>query len=127
MSGSDARPVSSRRPGPARWLWYAFGGRLPAAHREWVLYDLTCRTWPLRHLARLLTQLVPVVVILLVLIPGPLWIRVMGVLVADRAHVLLRLPLRGHRAASDESRLPQWHCASGSAGAARGPGAPEGR
>jgi hypothetical protein len=80
MSRSGALPASPRRPGHARWLWYAFGGRLPMAYREWVLYDLTCRTWPLRHLARLLTQLVPVAVVLLVLIPGPLWVRVMGVL-----------------------------------------------
>ena len=68
-----------QRPGPVRWLWYAAGGALPPAYREWVLHDITCRTWPLRHLARLLTQLVPVVIVLLVLIPGPLWVRVMAV------------------------------------------------
>jgi hypothetical protein len=80
MTGSDTPAVSRRRPGPVRWLWYAAGGRLPSAYREWVLYDVTCSTWPLRHLARLLTQLAPVAVALLVLIPGPLWVRVMGVL-----------------------------------------------
>jgi hypothetical protein len=51
---------------------------LPACYRAWVLHDLTCRTWPLRHLARLLVQLVPPAVLLVVLLPGPLWIRVMG-------------------------------------------------
>jgi Family of unknown function (DUF5313) len=66
------------RPGPLRWFWYALGGRLPTGYREWVLHDLTCRTWPLRHLARLLTQLAPVAVLLVVALPGPLWIRVMG-------------------------------------------------
>jgi Family of unknown function (DUF5313) len=54
------------------------GGGLPATYREWVLHDLTCRTWPLRHLARLLVQLLPVAVLLVVLIPGPMWVRVMG-------------------------------------------------
>jgi len=49
------------------------------AYREWVLDDVTCRTWPLRHLLRLLVQLVPVGVVLLVLLPGPLWVRLMAV------------------------------------------------
>jgi hypothetical protein len=74
--GSSAGPPASRqRPGPLRWLWYAVGGRLPDAYREWVLLDLTRPTWPLRHLVRLFTQLVPVTVPLLVLLPGPLWVR----------------------------------------------------
>jgi hypothetical protein len=76
---SPATAASPRRPGAIRWLWYAVGGRLPAAYREWVLYDVTCRTWPLRHLVRLLVQLVPVVVVLIVLIPGPMWVRLMAV------------------------------------------------
>lgn len=80
MARSDTLLASPRCPGPVRWLWYAAGGRLPMRYREWVLYDVTCRTWPLRHLARLLTQLVPVAAVLLVLIPGPLWVRVMAVL-----------------------------------------------
>jgi len=52
---------------------------MPLAYREWVLYDLTCRTWPLRHLLRLVVQLLPVAVVLMVLIPGPMWVRLMGV------------------------------------------------
>jgi len=32
----------------------------------------------LRHLARLLAQLAPVAIVLVILLPGPLWIRVMG-------------------------------------------------
>jgi hypothetical protein len=39
-----------------------------------------CRTWPLRHLARLVAQLAPVAIVLVLLLPGPLWIRVMGAL-----------------------------------------------
>ena len=77
MSRSDP-PMAWYRPGPVRWFWYALGGRLPARYRPWVLHDLTCRTWPLRHLARLLAQLAPVAIVLVILLPGPLWIRVMG-------------------------------------------------
>jgi hypothetical protein len=87
-AGLTARPAGSstmaspshpiRRPDPFRWLWYAVGGRLPGAYREWVLHDLSCRTWPLRHLARLLTQIVPTAAVLLAVLPGPLWARVMG-------------------------------------------------
>lgn len=65
------------RPGPLRWLWYAFGGGLPKRYRQWVLHDLTCRTWPWRHLARQLAQLAPFIVIVLVAIPGPISLRVM--------------------------------------------------
>jgi Family of unknown function (DUF5313) len=79
MNRSDPRPARYR-PGPLRWFWYAVGGRLPDRYRPWVLHDLTCRTWPLRHLARLVAQLAPVAIVLVLLLPGPLWIRVMGAL-----------------------------------------------
>lgn len=78
-SGSPTASSSRRHPGAARWLWYAVGGRLPVAYREWVLYDVTCRRWPLRHLLRLLVQVAPVAVVLVVLIPGPIWVRLMAV------------------------------------------------
>ena len=64
-----------RRPGPARWLWYAISARLPYRYRDWVLYDLTCPTWPLRHLARLLVLLVPIDAALIAFLPGPLAVR----------------------------------------------------
>lgn len=67
------------RPDPLHWLWYAMGGRLPVAYREWVLDDVTRRTWPLRHLARLLVQLLPLGALLLLVLPGPLWVRLMAV------------------------------------------------
>lgn len=72
-----------RHPGVLRWLWYALSGRLPAEYREWVLYDLTTPTWPLRHLARLLTLVVPLDVILIALLPWPLTIRATGVVVGS--------------------------------------------
>ncbi|MGH3979229.1 MAG: DUF5313 family protein [Pseudonocardiaceae bacterium] len=65
--------MNAARPNPLQWLWYAYGGRLPAHLREWVLHDTTSRTWALRHLSRTLTQCVPA--LLLVLLPGPLWLR----------------------------------------------------
>jgi hypothetical protein len=77
MNRSNSPPALNR-PGPLRWFWYAIGGRLPVCYRPWVLHDLTCRTWPLRHLARLLAQLAPVAIVLVLLLPGPLWVRVMG-------------------------------------------------
>ena len=58
------------RPGPLRWLLYALGFRLPAQHREWVLHDVTTRTWVLRHLVRTAVQLAPVAVLLYLLMPG---------------------------------------------------------
>ncbi|HEX2298523.1 MAG TPA: DUF5313 family protein [Pseudonocardiaceae bacterium] len=61
------------RPNILQWVWYAYGGGLPEHLREWVLHDLTCRTWVLRHLARTLTQWVPS--LLLMLLPGPLSLR----------------------------------------------------
>lgn len=67
-----------RRPNPARWIWYTLGGRLPERHREWVLHDITCRAWVLRHLLRSLVQISPG--LLFLLLPGPLWIRAMAVL-----------------------------------------------
>lgn len=66
------------RPNPLRWIWYAYGGRLPDRHRDWVLHDATCRTWILRHFARTLVQVSPG--LLFLLMPGPLWIRMLAIL-----------------------------------------------
>ncbi len=58
-----------------RWLWYSLGGGLPERYRDWVLHDVTCRTWALRQVLRSLLVASPLVLILLVLVPGPFWIR----------------------------------------------------
>jgi hypothetical protein len=63
------------RPNPLRWLAYAFGARLPERHHTWVLHDVTCRTWWLRHLARTTVQLIPLLVLLYLVVPGPPWVR----------------------------------------------------
>lgn len=69
--------MATERPNPAQWVRYAYGGKLPEHLAEWVLYDITCQTWSLRHFARSLTQLAPFC--LLVLLPGPLSIRLTAV------------------------------------------------
>jgi hypothetical protein len=68
------------RPGPLRWLWYALGGGLPPRYRDWVLHDVTARTWWLRQIARALMQALPVGIVVGLLIPGSLVIRVLAVL-----------------------------------------------
>ena len=54
--------TGQRRPTVLRWIWYAFGGRLPADLSQWVLRDTTTRTWALRHLARAVVQVLPLIV-----------------------------------------------------------------
>lgn len=69
-----------QRPGPLWWLWYAMGGGLPARYREWVLHDVSTRLWPVRQVLRSMVQLVPVGVLLVLLVPGELWVRLVAVL-----------------------------------------------
>ena len=114
MNRSDPRPARYR-PGPLRWFWYAVGGRLPARYRSWVLHDLTCRTWPLRHLARLVAQLAPVAVVLVLLLPGPLWIRVMGALGGSLVGLFYSFVFlyEADRGTGNQRRLPPRHAARG--------------
>ena len=69
-----------RRPSVRQWLWYSAGGRLPAELSDWVLHDTTCRTWTLRQVVRSLLAISPLVLVLLVFVPGPLWIRALSAL-----------------------------------------------
>ncbi|MGI8696868.1 MAG: DUF5313 family protein [Mycobacteriales bacterium] len=65
----------STRPNPLQWLFYAFGGRVPAALREWAWHDLTDSDWQLRHVLRVVVQLaIPIAVV--VLLPGGWSVRV---------------------------------------------------
>jgi hypothetical protein len=63
-----------------RWLWYSFGGGLPPRYREWVLHDVTTRSWALRQALRSLLMVAPLVVLVLVFVPGPFWIRAVSAL-----------------------------------------------
>lgn len=58
--------MSRRRPNLLRWLYYQYGGVLPAEYREWVLHDVTCKTWVLRVVIRGLLQVAPLAVALFV-------------------------------------------------------------
>lgn len=62
-----------RRPDPARWVWYAFGGRLGPRYRDWVLHDLTGPTRWARQVARAIVPLVPITLVLILLL-GSSWI-----------------------------------------------------
>lgn len=78
--GEDDGPVTMHRPGPLWWFWYAMGGGLPPRYRDWVLHDVSTRTWALRQMARAVVQLIPVGIVLAVLVPGELWVRLVAVL-----------------------------------------------
>lgn len=56
------------RPNAFRWVWFAFGGRLPMRHRDWVLQDAVSRTWLLRFATRALVRIAPLVVAALVVL-----------------------------------------------------------
>jgi hypothetical protein len=60
-----------RRPTPWQWVWYAFGGGLPKELAPWVLADTTARNWWLRHFARAVVQMLPLVAICLFAVPVP--------------------------------------------------------
>ena len=68
-----------RRPGPPRWIWYAVGGSLGPRYREWVLYDLTCRSRWTRQIVRAVVQVVPLAVLLLLTL-GTGWVTWVGVI-----------------------------------------------
>ena len=67
--------MSTPRPNPVQWLWYAFGGGLPRRLSPWVLADTTRRTWIVRHLTRAVVQVVPVMALCLLVPPVPLAYR----------------------------------------------------
>lgn len=64
-----------RRPTLGRLAWYCYGGSLPAQHRTWVLHDVTCRTWVLRHFARWTMAIAPLFLLYIAVAPMPFAIR----------------------------------------------------
>jgi drug/metabolite transporter superfamily protein YnfA len=70
------RTQQHRRPTPWQWVWYALGGGLPRDLAPWVLADTTTRTWWLRHVARAVVQMLPLVAICLFAVPVALSYRV---------------------------------------------------
>lgn len=67
----------AQRPGPIRWFAYALGAGLPSRYHEWVLFDTTGPTWIVRHVSRVMLQLAVPVLAVLLLLPAPLWVRVL--------------------------------------------------
>jgi hypothetical protein len=57
--------MAIRRPDPALWLYYQYGGRLPDRYRDWVLWDGTCRTWMVRVVLRGLFLVAPIVAVMI--------------------------------------------------------------
>ncbi|MCX2730247.1 DUF5313 family protein [Saccharopolyspora sp. NFXS83] len=53
-----------KRPNPAWWLYYQYGGTLPEPYREWVLRDATCSTWVLRVCVRGMLHVLPLVALM---------------------------------------------------------------
>jgi hypothetical protein len=63
-------------PNLAGRLRFACGLRLGAENKEWVRHELIDAGWRGRVVARHLTVMIPVC-LLLALLPGPIWLRVM--------------------------------------------------
>lgn len=82
--GFEVVPVAPlRRPSPIRLLWYCYGGSLPPENHSWVLHDVTCRTWIVRHYARWTMVIVPLFVLYLALAPTDFAVRLfIGIAVA---------------------------------------------
>ncbi|SHG48309.1 hypothetical protein SAMN05443575_2066 [Jatrophihabitans endophyticus] len=87
--GADPGHGSPRpRPGPLRWLLYAFWVPLPERYRRWVLHDATCSTWVLRHIARTLVAVAVPVTLVAVFLPANGGIRALTAFVAGACAAL---------------------------------------
>jgi hypothetical protein len=56
------------------------GGGLPPRYREWVLHDVSCDRWALRHFVRAFVQIGLIAPLVFVVVPGPVWARACAVL-----------------------------------------------
>jgi hypothetical protein len=71
-------------PGPAAWLLFAIGFRLPARNRDWVRHELTDAGWRTRAVVRHLAVILPLCAVLGavgdLILPAPTWLVVMTIL-----------------------------------------------
>ncbi len=81
------------RPGAGQWLRYAAGAGLPDRYADWILHDVTCATWVLRHVARALAVIVVPAVLLLLFLPTTMDIRVLTVVTVAGCQLLLLMIL----------------------------------
>ena len=105
-----ADPAPLRRPTPARLVWYCYGGSLPAENHTWVLHDVTCRTWILRHFARWTMIVAPLFVLYLAVVPATLSLRLftgiafsLAIYVISLVFILIDTDRRAVRAGYDHS------------------------
>lgn len=108
---SVAGPPPLRRPTFGRFLWYCYGGSLPPENHTWVLHDVTCRTWVLRHFARWTMLIAPLFGLYLALMPMPFGIRLytgitfaLGIYVMSLVFILIDTDRRAVRAGYDHSQ-----------------------
>lgn len=108
MSVASDAPI--RRPTLGRFVWYCYQGSLPAENHPWVLHDVTCRTWVLRHFARWTMVIAPLFTAYLVFMPAPLAIRLytgiafgLGIYVMSLVFILIDTDRRAVRAGYDYS------------------------
>ncbi|KXO98168.1 DUF5313 family protein [Tsukamurella pseudospumae] len=89
------------RPDPLHYLAWVYTGSLPERNREWVRHNLTRRTWIARHLLRGQLAFVPVYALLVLLLPGSLWLRgatvLLGALLALFYNAVYIVPNRVRR------------------------------
>jgi hypothetical protein len=119
-ANASATVPPMRRPTLGRWLWYSYGGSVPAENHTWVLHDVTCRTWILRHFARWTMVIAPLFALYMALMPTPFGIRVytgitfaLGIYVISFVFILIDTDRRAVRAGYAYS-LPQVIRSSGS-------------
>ena len=58
-----------RRPPLGLFLKYCYHFSLPAEYHTWVLHDVTCRTWWLRHFGRWFMVIIPFFAIYMTFMP----------------------------------------------------------
>ena len=101
------------RPPLSGLIRYAYWGMLPEKHSSWVLHDLTCRTWVLRHFARWTMVVLPLFILYMVFMPTPIAIRTytgitysLGIYVVSLVFILIDTDRRAVKAGYPHS-LPQ--------------------
>lgn len=100
---TEVQPV--RRPRGLTLVWYWLGGSVSEQHHTWVLHDVTCRTWLLRHFARTLFIVVPPLTAFMALTPASLGFRMLtgltfagGLIVFSLVNILIDTDRRAVRA-----------------------------
>jgi hypothetical protein len=102
---------SIHRPTLGRFIWYCYHGSLPAENHSWVLHDVTCRTWVLRHFARWTMAIAPLFILYLAFMPSPFGIRLftgiafsLAIYVMSLVFILIDGDRRAVRAGYDHSQ-----------------------